>query len=67
MKKYMPLEGPRWSRDSGSTLCDTPQNGRSRTGWGQRGLPGSCDFLRTFKHRTKYTSVRANELYLKAL
>ena len=33
MKKYMPLEGLRWSRDSGSTLCDTPQNGRSRTGW----------------------------------
>lgn len=36
MKKYMPLEGLRWSRDSGSTLCDTPQNGRSRTGWGVR-------------------------------
>ncbi len=34
MKKYMPLEGLRWSRDSGSILCDTPQNGRSRTGWG---------------------------------
>ena len=33
MKKYMPLEGLRWNRDSGSTLCDTPQNGRSRTGW----------------------------------
>ena len=30
----MPLNGLRWSRDSGSTLCDTPQNGRSRTGWG---------------------------------
>lgn len=37
MKKYMPLEGLRWSRDSGSTLCDTPQNGRSRTGWGGGG------------------------------
>ena len=37
MKKYMPLEGLRWSRDSGSTLCDTPQNGRSRTGWGGNG------------------------------
>lgn len=34
MKKYMLLEGLRWSRDSGSTLCDTPQNSRSRTGWG---------------------------------
>ena len=39
MKKYMPLEGLRWSRDSGSTLCDTPQNGRSRTGWGQYSNP----------------------------
>ena len=38
MKKYMPLEGLRWSRDSGSTLCDTPQNGRSRTGWGAKSL-----------------------------
>ena len=34
MKKYMPLEGLRWSRDSGSALYDTPPNGRSRTGWG---------------------------------
>lgn len=34
MKKYMPLEGLRWSRDSGSALCDTPPNSRSRTGWG---------------------------------
>ena len=34
MKQDMPLEGLRWSRDSGSALYDTPQNGRSRTGWG---------------------------------
>lgn len=27
MKKYMPLNGLRWSRDSGSTLCGTPPNG----------------------------------------
>ena len=37
MKKDMPLEGLRWSRDSGSALYDTPQNGRSRTGWGGHG------------------------------
>ena len=37
MKKDMPLEGLRWSRDSGSALYDTPQNGRSRTGWGGSG------------------------------
>ena len=27
MKKYMPLNGLRWSRDSGSALCGTPPNG----------------------------------------
>ena len=41
MKKDMPLEGLRWSRDSGSALYDTPQNGRSRTGWGGN----FCNFL----------------------
>ena len=40
----MPLEGLRWSRDSGSALCDTSQNSRSRTGWGV-GL--SSPFLQT--------------------
>ena len=38
MKKDMPLEGLRWSRDSGSALCDTSQNSRSRTGWGGKVL-----------------------------
>lgn len=33
-KKDMPLEGFRWSRDSGSALYDTPQTAVSRTGWG---------------------------------
>lgn len=42
MKKHMPLNGLRWSRDSGSTLCDTPQNGRSRTGWGGGFTWDSC-------------------------
>ena len=44
MKKYMPLEGLRWSRDSGSALCDTSQNSRSRTGWGGK----FCCFLSKF-------------------
>ena len=46
MKKDMPLEGLRWSRDSGSALYDTPQNGRSRTGWGGKGYLGkkNCIF-----------------------
>ena len=46
MKKNMPLEGLRWSRDSGSALCDTSQNSRSRTGWGGKGHLGkkNCIF-----------------------
>ena len=57
MKKYMPLEGLRWSRDSGSALYDTPQTavlGRAGgggpameslgTGAG-RGKASSCPFL----------------------
>lgn len=32
----------RWSRDSGSALCDTPQNGRSRTGWGGQKIGVMC-------------------------
>ena len=46
MKKDMPLEGLRWSRDSGSALYDTPQNGRSRTGWGGK-LGSFCLFRGT--------------------
>ena len=42
MKKDMPLEGLRWSRDSGSALYDTPQNGRSRTGWGAGNQSKGC-------------------------
>ena len=41
MKKYMPLEGLRWSRDSGSALYDTPQTavlGRAG-GRGEKRLP----------------------------
>ena len=45
MKKDMPLEGLRWSRDSGSALYDTPQNGRSRTGWGGK----YCYYIRKFR------------------
>ena len=42
MKKDMPLEGLRWSRDSGSALYDTPPNGRSRTGWGGKNLSANA-------------------------
>ena len=39
MKKDMPLEGLRWSRDSGSALYDTPQTavlGRAGGGTSKR-------------------------------
>ena len=51
MKKDMPLEGLRWSRDSGSALCDTSQNSRSRTGWGAN----STDLCFALFYDTKYT------------
>ena len=55
MKKDMPLEGLRWSRDSGSALYDTPQNGRSRTGWGGQQIGVMCsDGLRKVGLYEKY-------------
>ena len=51
MKKDMPLEGLRWSRDSGSALYDTPPNGRSRTGWGGIGIFTSWKELLTMSER----------------
>ena len=67
MKKDMPLEGLRWSRDSGSALYDTPQNGRSRTGWGGRkGVKVLFTFLPfyffTFKPPFQQTGRRAQHL-----
>ena len=55
----MPLEGLRWSRDSGSTLCDTPQNGRSRTGWGGLEVRNSSS-LGLFIRKAKKTLVLSN-------
>ena len=37
MKKDMPLEGLRWSRDSGSALYDTPQTAVLGRAGGVRG------------------------------
>lgn len=53
MKKYMPLEGLRWSRDSGSALCDTSQNSRSRTGWG-----GNSVFCNIFNRKDNIVEFR---------
>ena len=52
MKKDMPLEGLRWSRDSGSALCDTSQNSRSRTGWGY-GNHRHGDTIRHRRHHSR--------------
>ena len=54
MKKDMPLEGLRWSRDSGSALYDTPPNGRSRTGWGGLKRKSNISNIKYFIHLIKY-------------
>ena len=43
MKKDMPLEGLRWSRDSGSALYDTPQTAvLGRAGGGASKVSPGC-------------------------
>ena len=42
MKTYMPLNGLRWSRNSGSANCDMPQSAVF-------GRPGGGNFLKKFK------------------
>ena len=63
MKKDMPLEGLRWSRDSGSALYDTPQNGRSRTGWG--GNFRILDFLNLYSIVCVHTCAQRVYVYCK--
>ena len=41
MKKDMPLEGLRWSRDSGSALYDTPQTAVLGRAGGGTGIGGN--------------------------
>ena len=61
MKKDMPLEGLRWSRDSGSALYDTPPNGRSRTGWGGfHNTKAMGSSLNNVLRRTEYTLFDLN-------
>ena len=48
MKKDMPLEGLRWSRDSGSALYDTPQT--AVLGGGNFCI---LDFLNYIKNRVR--------------
>ena len=61
MKKDMPLEGLRWSRDSGSALYDTPQNGRSRTGWGGEHL---YDFPPSVNLQVLHVNVELSRIIL---
>ena len=62
MKKNMPLEGLRWSRDSGSALYDTPQTavlGRAGGAWAQTpSKPSSGDG----KVDNPYIITKAEEL-----
>ena len=63
MKKDMPLEGLRWSRDSGSALYDTPQNGRSRTGWGENGLLGTSGKRLAIQSISGLLMVKPDEVF----
>ena len=48
MKTYMPLNGLRWSRNSGSANCDMPQSAVfGRPGGGKDGGVEGCCQLRT--------------------
>ena len=60
MKKNMPLEGLRWSRDSGSALYDTPQTAvLGRAG-------GRCKDVRTTKVKKNIKKMLENlEMYPK--
>ena len=57
MKKYMPLEGLRWSRDSGSALYDTPQT--AVLGRAGGAIPGSLSnfILNLLALDYTYTSI----------
>ena len=53
MKKDMPLEGLRWSRDSGSALYDTPQTavlGRAGGGEHYHSITQSIQFSGVTMH-----------------
>ena len=53
MKKNMPLEGLRWSRDSGSALYDTPQTAvLGRAGGGEK-LPPIMAFTKAVEMVTE--------------
>ena len=53
MKTYMPLNGLRWSRNSGSANCDMPQSAVF-------GRPGGGKFM--IFHHTKMKEVTAQHI-----
>ena len=65
MKKDMPLEGLRWSRDSGSALYDTPPNGRSRTGWGGGKSTDNHNVIVLLLLMWLYTTPQSYDFFLK--
>lgn len=53
MKTYMPLNGLRWSRNSGSANCDMPQSavfGRPGGGFLQTSIIGHTPMYRKIKY-----------------
>ena len=55
MKKYMPLNGLRWSRDSGSALCGTPPTGVLGQAGGQVKCKGHAKIITKCLPKRKIT------------
>ena len=64
MKKDMPLEGLRWSRDSGSALYDTPQTAvLGRAGGGK--FTDNHNVIVFVSHTWLYTTPQSYDFFLK--
>ena len=62
MKKDMPLEGLRWSRDSGSALYDTPQTAvLGRAGGGKYYVKNDVKSLVVWANRTNFAARKFNQ------
>lgn len=64
MKTYMPLNGLRWSRNSGSANCDMPQSAVfGRPGGGEYSLtPIAKDFLREISYVIEWGQLHFEQI-----
>lgn len=63
MKTYMPLNGLRWSRNSGSANCDMPQSAVfGRPGGGYSLTPIAKDFLREISYVIEWGQLHFEQI-----